>query len=1043
MKFFSRESGGQDIVRIIVEGFFISTIVQIILTSLMLMFHIPLTPLNYSLITLVIIIASTVQASRKKFNATNYGKLLVSITFLVYAFLLIFFSNLPRMFRPDETKYIFSSRIGLLDGQITPIMEFSPNKSEALAVLDGRYFWIYLVTSFLGSTGLLPYQAGLFGVSYLVMTALASTLLVEDHKLRIATLILVAGNPLLILHSGLALNDLAIAFYSTFSIVFFVNSFSNFGGTVSINIRELIYSLLGIIFLSLIKLNLTSAVGMWILLIYIVIRHKLHRRSRKYKALLIILLVPLVIYEVVFEIPYIIITRIIRDFQPGPLFSFLLENRPIRPFEMLIRWFTPSWHNPSSQTLFTQSFTTYTDYLYRLLMPEFHSLIISAILLVSPLLLVWKSLLEDFRTRVLAVLVIVAMCIFYLQSVVAFSLYDVGKYAPFLVPIFVSLATIILFRIVEKRTFGALMVVQLAMLFILWLNLLLAREKNGVYIGFPGNRGYTADILMVHLTIFIVMASLITMKKRNAYDKVKLPFIGKRLDFKKLCFSLLLISIIVHNLCLSYYFIKESSAYQNRDFIKINNILERFADDKTPIFVNNYIFLKPYLSDKLVKSGLIFPSPDSVDEFFDLFEAAPNGTLLLISDDPMTSWFEYGNKYLKQYASAEIILPETLKTKAKLPKINLPNNILYMTFDDANASVVPDHSPFKNDGINNGACVVDGYYGKALYFDGNSYVSIRNNPSLDLQNAVTISFLALIEKSERLLDYMIVSKGYARPDREGSFDIFIYKDKIYFEIDGAGSLAFPVDPYLDEWHHFVFTYNGKLISAYVDGVLVSSKPSEGFIKSTSWDLEIGRDSQRQRCYFKGLIDELQISKEPLNTTQLAITYYDNFWLRIYGETNLNWHVSLFKLIKKNVINNPQELYVKNTTIYIDKDLSVDIGLEIETYSENNVTILIATDRFTKVYITGLTLGNNKIKFEFPYTIYGRRLGGSYWRYFTHARIILINEGYVVYSGAVSPYTFSEINLLITLIICVVFLVYGVLSFIRSPTSLRRSNVEVA
>ena len=326
-----------NMVKLMVEGFFVSTVMLVILTSFMLMLNFPLNPYNYSLAALVFVVFLSIFAltRRMEFKPIKYNILSIALVLLVYVALLLYFNRLPRLLFPDETSYIFSARMGLSNGAAPP-MGVGPNTSEAKALLQGRFFWIYLLASFIGVTGLPAYQAGLLGTIFLVMTALASSLLVRNKWLSTAVFAIVVTSPLLFLFSALSLNDLAISFYAVFAVLFFLRSFSKVGNSISISITNLLYSFSGIIILTLVKLNLLVFVAMWIVLVYIMLRYKLYKENLKYKIFLIAVLSPVLIYELCLDLPYVISLWIFRSRELADLFGKFLF---ISPVEWFVRWF--------------------------------------------------------------------------------------------------------------------------------------------------------------------------------------------------------------------------------------------------------------------------------------------------------------------------------------------------------------------------------------------------------------------------------------------------------------------------------------------------------------------------------------------------------------------------------------------------------------------------------------------------------------------------------------------------------------------------------
>jgi len=1018
--------GACDMVRLVVEGFFTSTLISVVLTSLMLMFGLPIIPFTYSSVMLILVsLFAVIALARKiKLKPSKLDTALIAAAFLLYVVLLLHFSKLPRFFAPDETSYIFSARMGILNGAVPP-MGVMPNKNEITAVFQGRLFWIYLIISFIGSTRLPAYQAGLLGVSFLTMTALASSLLVKNKWLRTVVFATVAVNPLLFSFSALTLNDLAVSFYIVFAILFFVDAFSKANGKVSISIRSLFSSLLAVVITALIKPNLLFFVVMWVILVYIMLRYKLYKLNFKYKILLATILTPVLMYELCVDIPYVISVWMLRS-ELGSLFGKFLFMSPAENF---VGWFLAPWWNPTAPTLFTRSFADYLDYFYRILMPESSSLIISAVILTLPVqILLWRKR-KELDKNILACFVILSLSLFYFQALSSFSLSDVSRLSLWTIPLWVPLALTVLQDINGSSSFRHFLPLFIGALVLLWVNIWLSREKGGVYVGYGlSSRLWTADAIMIQLIALIMILSLLFLKEDLLKARLAIRLaIGRRLpviksvNLRNTVFFLVVILILLNEVYFSCQFVEKSRLYEDHGLATINDALNDLANNGSLIFANNYIYMKPYVDDMLLQQGLLLPLPDTKEDFLKLLKVAPNNTLLLISDDDATTWYEYANKYIKNYVHSCVITPEKPDV-SKLPRLNLTEPILIMTFDDPSETTVIDYSGFGNNGINHGADSVKGYYGRALRFNGKEYVSIPNNEILNVQNEITISFFAKIEEAEPLKGYMILSKGYAA-SYEGSYDVFIWNGEIYFELGGVGYLSISAEPYIGSWHHFIFTYNGEEMSIYVDGSLRASKPVSGLIRYSSYPLEIGRDSQRNGYYFVGLIDELQISNESLNFIDFVKAYFTHYAFLVSKVSLPNGQARLFRVINTNKDKVNQDIIVKSSSLRIDENYTITLEVRIETLKSRNVTILIGTDRFTKVYVTPLYPGRNDIKIQFDYIVDPSwyEPGGFYWLHLAQARLVVIDNNSIVYNKFITIHDLKLMNVFLLALLSGIFI----------------------
>jgi len=1012
-----------NLVRLVVEGFFVSTVMLVILTLFMLMLNFPLNPYNYSLAALVLVAFLSIftLTRRMEFKPIKYDILLIALAFSAYVALLLYFSGLSRIFVPDETSYIFSARMGILKGAAPPV-GVGANTSEAKALLQGRFFWIYLLASFIGATGLSAHQAGLLGTSFLVMTGLTSSLLVRNKWLSTAVFAIVVTSPILFLFSALSLNDLVISFYAVFTVLFFVRSFSKADNSISINIINILYSLIGIFVLTLIKLNLLVFAVMGIILVYIMIRYKLYIANVKNKILLIAVLSPIFIYELCLDLPYVISLWVLRNRELADLFGKFIFFSPVNMFVSL---FLTPWWNPTAQTIFTHSFVDYLDYFYRLLMPESSSLLISAIVLALPILIISQDMRKDLNKNVLGWVVLLSACLFYFEALRSTSLDDVSRYALWMVPLWIPLALMILQDIKENLSYRKLIPVSIAALILLWVNVWLSKEKGDVYVGYFLPRLWTSDVMIIQLISLTFILGLIFISENLVEITLEIGnklYAVKTIIPKNAVFSLIIILTLLNGLYFGSQFTAKSYLYQDHGLATLSSTLDGITDNKNLVFANNYIYMRSYVSDKLFKQGLLLTPPETADEFFRLVEVSPSNTLFLISNDADTTGYVYANKYITNYTHSSVITPEKPNV-SRLPKFNLTEPFLVMPFDDANEKKVIDYSGFGNNAVNHGAKPVEGYYGKALRFDGNAYISIPNSYVLNAKKAIKISFLAFIEKAEPSNSYTILSKSDA-PGK--GYSIFVEDGKLTFRLGIIGGpLSIPAEPYVGAWHHFIFIYDeDKPMQIYVDGIQVASTPGSGPISASGNDLEIGRDGQTQGDYFVGSIDELQISGKPLSSEDLTRSYYTSYALQIHDLPTSEKQAAFYRIINKGN-DDGQTVTVEDSSLSAGENRTITLKTQIDSPTSKNVTILVGTERFTKVYTASLTTGTNVVKYQYNFLddpAY-RGSGGPYWPNMGQVRLIVLDNGNVVYNKFLTTQNLGLMNILLLVSLCGVLTVY--------------------
>lgn len=192
--------------------------------------------------------------------------------------------------------------------------------------------------------------------------------------------------------------------------------------------------------------------------------------------------------------------------------------------------------------------------------------------------------------------------------------------------------------------------------------------------------------------------------------------------------------------------------------------------------------------------------------------------------------------------------------KQNLPA-NAQNPISAWSFNESSGDIAYD-SHSSNNGLISNALRVGGIKGNALYFNGiNSNVNINHTPQLAPSEAITM--MAWIYPEENR-----TSKIFQKGDWDGHgiwMDLWKgWSVGIRMENDSGNSVEWGSGrPILNEWYHLAMTYNGSVLSLYINGTLRNSKPVTGKLKVNSRNLSIGSDNGVQK-FFKGKIDDVMI-----------------------------------------------------------------------------------------------------------------------------------------------------------------------------------------
>jgi N,N-dimethylformamidase beta subunit-like, C-terminal/Domain of unknown function (DUF4082)/Concanavalin A-like lectin/glucanases superfamily/Bacterial Ig-like domain/Bacterial Ig domain len=187
-------------------------------------------------------------------------------------------------------------------------------------------------------------------------------------------------------------------------------------------------------------------------------------------------------------------------------------------------------------------------------------------------------------------------------------------------------------------------------------------------------------------------------------------------------------------------------------------------------------------------------------------------------------------------------------------------------------TTVADSSSANNAGTISGASwSTAGMFGGALSFNGtNNWVTVADSASLDITGALTM-------------------EAWVKPMAANGFGTVLFKERsggdtyslyavngasqppaAYVNVGGAGidaTIQGPAQLPLNAWSHLAATYNGSVLSFFVNGNLVSTAPANGSVTTSNGALRIGGNSVFGD-YFQGLIDEVRVYSRALTQGEI-------------------------------------------------------------------------------------------------------------------------------------------------------------------------------
>ncbi len=219
----------------------------------------------------------------------------------------------------------------------------------------------------------------------------------------------------------------------------------------------------------------------------------------------------------------------------------------------------------------------------------------------------------------------------------------------------------------------------------------------------------------------------------------------------------------------------------------------------------------------------------------------------------------------------------------------LAMNFQNLTSLEENNTFVRDISGTGNNGVVVGAVYNEsGKHNKGMSFDGNDYIRVYDNPTLDLSDNFTVSAWV---KLKSVGSYGIIHKGDSTLKGAGLAYGFEENGFMFISWNGANSpYATRVASDINQWHHLVGVVRNNVRYLYVDGILIGGSA----LSTSSWnnnkDLIIGASGSIAN-YLNGHMDEVRVYNRSLTDAEIKLLYESNLQKLSESDWSLSMNIT--------------------------------------------------------------------------------------------------------------------------------------------------------
>jgi hypothetical protein len=880
MIFLTRKPEEADVLEVVAESVFISIGVNVVLMLISTFYYDParlyllLFISVYTFITVSILIFSKNRVVRIDFFDLGTS----AVIFLIgLSFCLAMYGNIFKYFVEDDVEYIVSARLLLSKGYI--YLQASNDYENIINYLTGRVFWSSLLSSFLAATGIPPFKSYILNLLFIVAIGHAiASFFTKEKTWRFLTALIVISNPLLINLSLYVYSALLEAFFMSVFMLYLRRSLEK--GKLN---SALVTANAMLVFLTqTIKLQMNILLSSFLVLIKLIYDYP---KKIIVKKIVILIILLFVVYEGLIDFPYIYYKYVEADASKASIFEKLDFTKLLeQPAFLFIRT------RESPKIIFDYSFTELLKFIYVAFSPSSYSV---------PLLVsIWSALLIQLARKnstsigwikYASYLVASSFLINFIYNLAIDNYGGLTKYiVPFL-PIFLLIGIYnisIMFKDVMPKWY---FITSIFLAFIIFILNFMAQQLVGIYAIYTVESPSNFFFMLMNLETLIYMLLLLAILLISLF-KISLKIkISKKYELiirkHKLeeYISFIIIALIFFNNVFSNYFVFFASPNikpgQDAHLKELSSYLDN--TDSRIIFFNDYMFILPYLSNKILLSSFTGYLPISSKELSYLTDSS-NVNLTIVKDDTWANWIHKmfsDNELKRKFYSSNLysIFPNNEECTTHVQLYKVMGDIRCIEYEYKGGIYPGDTYVITNSSLKRIPLNI-------VRFDGETSLSVSFE---DILNTTQLTYLMWIRPDENMLEnksycllaislsnnrVIFATKGY-RDSVAPNLFYYYYDSKTYsnFKEDSSNILD------AHKWTFFaVVLSKGEPVKVYVNGLLrfVSEEelPEETLnIKGIYISNPVWPDSHSWRGY----ISNLMIYSRALSYKEIQNIYRQN------------------------------------------------------------------------------------------------------------------------------------------------------------------------